>query len=182
MLEQTPVGANGVMFLPHLRGSGAPYWDPKGKGAFLGLTTNHTNTELLRALFEGLSFQARMVIEMEENVVGLPSDGLCAVGGGTRIGFWQQVKADVTGHVIEIPEVEEASALGAALLAGVGTGVYKSIADAAQKPSWHIRKIEPNPENTDRYSHIYKIYKHANHSLTEINSQLDDLFREERYQ
>ena len=169
--NRSPRAQMGPCFYHICEGSGAPYWDPKGKGAFLGLTTNHTNIELIRALFEGLSFQARMVIEMEENLVGSPSEGICAVGGGTRIGFWQQVKADITGHVIEIPDVEEASAFGAALLAGVGTGIFSDMAEAAQKTRRPIRKIEPNPENNNTYNDIYDIYKAANNSLVEINAQ-----------
>ena len=103
-----------------------------------------------------------MVIEMEENVVGLPSDGLCAVGGGTRIGFWQQVKADVTGHVIEIPEVEEASALGAALLAGVGTGFTKVSLTLLKNRVGIFEKLNP----------IQKIQIDTATSIKSINMQI----------
>lgn len=174
--EAVPPGANGALFLPHLRGSGAPYWDPRGRGAFLGLRATHTAPDLMRAVFEGLSMQARMVVEMEERVAGRSIEVLCAVGGGARIPLWQQIKADVTGKVVEVPEIEEASVLGAALLAGVGVGVFTDLQDAArQVDRGNIRYFEPDRSRHDFYSNLYTIYELANMALIEVNTMLEDL-------
>lgn len=170
-------GSDGAMYLPHLRGSGAPYWDPRAKGAYIGLKSTHTNVELMRALFEGLSFQAKMIIEMEESLAGYKVESLCTVGGGTKIKLWQQIKADVTGKVIEIPEVSDATALGAALLAGVGTGVYKSIEEASRTACRSIEVIEPNNRNSAIYSELYGVYCDAYDALKETNYRLDEIFR-----
>lgn len=171
-----PAGSNGAMYIPHLRGSGAPYWDPRDKGAFLGLRATHTAPDMMRAVFEGLSMQARMVVEMEERVAGHPVKALCAVGGGTRIGLWQQIKADVTGKTVEVPEVAEASVLGAALLAGVGVGAFANIDDAAcQVDRGDTRYYEPDPANHAFYSELYTIYGQANTALMDVNAQLDGI-------
>lgn len=176
-VEAVPPGSNGAMYLPHLRGSGAPYWDPRSKGAFLGLKSTHTSPELMRALFEGLSFQARMVVEMEENVAGYNVESLCTVGGGTRLRMWQQIKADITGKTIEIPEVEDATALGAAFLAGVGVGIYKDIEEASKAVSRYNKRIEPDIKNRDFYNKLYEIYSNAYYALVETNAKLDETFR-----
>ena len=170
-------GARGIMYLPHLRGSGAPYWNPRDAGAFLGLRAHHTGQELLRAVFEGLSMQARMVVEMEERVAGTEAESLCAVGGGTRLSLWQQIKADVIGKTVEVPEVSDASVLGAALLAGVGAGVYADIDEAAHRVDrGQVRYYEPDHASYASYDGLYRIFEQTNAALTSINTQLDSLF------
>lgn len=176
-IEAVSPSSNGVMYLPHLRGSGVPYWDPRTKGAFIGLKSTHTSPELMRSVFEGLSFQARMIAEMEEDVAGYKVESLCIVGGGTKIKLWQQIKADITGKVIEIPEVEDATALGAALLAGVGVGIYKDMEEASRVVSKNNKRIWPNPQNRELYDKLYEIYKDAYNALVETNTRLDEMFR-----
>jgi len=174
-ISDLPPGANGLIFLPHLRGSGAPYWDPRGRGAFLGLCSKHTCKDMMKAILEGLSYQARMIIEMEEAVAGHNSEALCVVGGGSKSRLWQQIKADVIGKLIELPDINEASALGAALIAGVGIGIYKTIDDAAKSINHETFVIEPNQENNNIYSEYYELYKNANQRLAKINSRLDNI-------
>lgn len=177
-IEKVSPGSNGAMYLPHLRGSGAPYWDPRAKGAFIGLKSTHTSIDLMRALFEGLSFQARMIVEMEEHVAGCKTESLCAVGGGTKIKLWQQIKADITGKVIEVLEDEDATVLGAALLAGIGIGVYKDMEEASKvATSRGSKRIDPDPQNRELYDKLYDIYCGAYDALIEINSRLDEMFR-----
>lgn len=175
-LNRTTPGANGVIYLPHLRGSGAPDWNPKARGAFLGLKSTHNNLDMMRALFEGLSFQVRLICEMEESVVGHKVERLCTVGGGARMILWQQIKADITGKIIEIPKFEDATALGAALLGGVGIGIYSNLAEAYKITSQLNRSITPNPKNVEFYNELFNIYREANSSLTYVNSRLDSLF------
>ena len=176
-IASVPPGADGALYLPHLRGSGAPYWDPRSKGAFLGLKSRHTNRELLRALFEGLSYQARMIVESAEKLAGFNVDTLCAVGGGTRLKLWQQIKADVTGKVVETQAIEDATLLGAAMIAGIGVGLFSSLEAAAQIIRSETQSFVPNPANQALYDTLYEIYAEANQALATTNTRLDDQFR-----
>lgn len=172
-IAKSPVGANGIVYLPHLRGSGAPSWNPKSRGAFLGLRSQHTSMDMMKALFEGLSFQARMVIEMEEAVAGQKAEALSAVGGGARLEAWQQIKANVTGKVVEISDVKEASALGAALLAGVGVGIFENVDDAASKIDRQTTLLYPDPQVHKVYQDYYELYKEANQVLRGFDEHLE---------
>ena len=156
--EQSPLGANGVRFLPYLRGSGPPKRDPNAFGAWVGFRLNHTRGDLVRAAVEGLSFGYRKVVTLMQQLGGLRADALRATGGSTRNAFWQQVKADVIGLPIEIADEPEASAKGAALLAGIGAGVFKDVAAAAEiaYPTGSAVRYEPDAERHQQYSAIYE--------------------------
>ncbi|GAA0181807.1 xylulokinase [Clostridium sediminicola] len=174
-VENVPVGANGVMYIPHLRGSGAPTWNPADKGTFLGLNATTTSNEMIRAVFEGLSFQARMILELQEKTAGVIAESICTVGGGTNFTLWQQIKSDITGKVIEIPAVEEGTAHGAALLAGVGIGVYKDMHEASMKVAKIKKRYYPNPEIKEKYDELYEIFKDACVAVSGINNRLDNI-------
>jgi len=165
--------APALLFLPHLRGSGAPFWDPEDKGAFLGLRSSHTRLDLLRAVFMGLSFQSRMIIELQEEVSKSRISVICTAGGGSSIPAWQQIKADITGKTVEIPQVEEATLLGAAILSGVGIGVYETIYDGPAR----IRKIKaifsPKLKNTEYYDRLFGVYTEACGLVSGISKKLE---------
>jgi xylulokinase len=153
-----PVGSRGVMFLPHMGGSGCPVVDTRSRGAFVGLSGPATRGDLLRALIEGLDFQLLdMIREMKKNVGGM--EALVVAGGAARNDFWLQNKADVMGMPITVAEVEDASALGAAMLGGIGVGLYRDEKDAFQRVRKEPRTVEPNPAATARYAEIFPIYK-----------------------
>jgi xylulokinase len=171
------IGADGLLFLPHLRGSGAPHWNARDRGAFLGLTTNHGSAQLIRAVIEGLAMQARWIVETTEAITGAPADALVCVGGGARVALWQQIKADVLGRTVEAPDAPEATSLGAALLAGIGIGVYPDMVSAARAVYNPGRIYNPRPEQTARYEPLYRLFQSAYNSITDINAGLDALTR-----
>jgi len=155
----SPVGSRGVMFLPHMGGSGCPVVDTRSMGAFVGLSGPATRGDMLRALIEGLDFQLLdMIKEMKRNV-GFGMDTLVVAGGAARNGFWLQNKADVVGQPIVVPEVEDASPLGAAMLAGIGVGLYRDERDAFEHVRTEAKTVEPDPAAAVRYAELFPIYK-----------------------
>jgi xylulokinase len=170
--EDSPAGAHGLMFLPHMSGSTVPRVDPKSKGAFVGLRNLATRGDMIRAVVEGLNYQFLDILFGLETEVGVKPNKLIAGGGGTSNRFWMQNRADMAGKPIEVPEIEEATPLGAAILAGIGVGLYKNEEDAWRQVYRPGRVYEPNLENTvfyaDRFPRFRKVYP----ALKELNAEL----------
>lgn len=171
-VESVSPGSGGLLFLPHLRGGGAPYWDPYSRGAFLGLLSKHTAADLMRAVIEGLCFEVRTIVDAMRGISGNPVKLLTVVGGGARNKFWQQTKADITGIPVEVPDVDEATTLGAALLAGIGAGVYRNMVEASRL-TYRVKTVfEPSSKNKDLYHHLFQIYRKVYQKLKNLNSEL----------
>lgn|SRR5690554_687981 len=181
LVEKTKPGADGLIFIPHLRGSGAPYWDPHSKGTFIGLKSLHSSPMMIRAVIEGLCFDVRMIVEEMTKIIGHKIDTLTVIGGGAKNNFWQQVKANITGIPVEVPDVEEATAMGAALLAGVGVGIYEDIKTASCKTYKKKKRYEPKFADRELYNELYSIYKQVYPALKPINIKIDNLFDNRRY-
>ncbi len=126
---QAPAGSEGLLFLPYLTGERTPHPDPHARGAFVGLTVRHGKSHLTRAVLEGVSYGLRDSLELMKEL-GLPVTQIRASGGGARSPLWRQILADVFNTEIATVNITEGAAFGAALLAGVGAGVYASVADA----------------------------------------------------
>lgn len=171
-LEQIPLGCEGAMYIPHLRGSGAPTWNTMDRGGFVGLRSQHTAPYLMRAVFEGLSCQARIIIEMHQQISGVKAESLCVAGGSTKNRFWQQLKADIVGIPVEICPMEEATVQGAALLAAVGAGVYSSIEEAATAASRGNMVLYPNPHRAEKCEKLFRRYNLANNTLCALHREL----------
>jgi xylulokinase len=171
---QAAPGCRGVMFLPHMSGSGCPVVDNKSKGAFIGLSSFTTHAEMLRAVIEGLDYQFLDIIHSMEKSMGVTADKVVAVGGAIKNKFWMQNKADVIGRPVDVPEIEEATPLGAAILAGIGTGLYKDEQDAFEhvyKPG-HI--YEPDQKLTALYQDRFEIYRQLYPTLKSLNHRIFD--------
>lgn len=159
LAEQAPVGSDGVRFIPALSGAMTPRWNSYGRGAFSGLALNHGRPHLARALFEGCCFALRDIVDRMAEL-GLSSDELRVVGGGARSGFWLQMKADVTGRRVRRVETEEATAMGAAMIAAVAAGHVSSLDEAAvAMVSLSARALEPNEELRETYDAAYREYR-----------------------
>ena len=163
--EGVPPGACGLIFLPHLMGERGPRYDPQAKGVLFGLTLAHGRREIARAVLEGCAFQLRWIIEdrgfddLEELVV---------VGGGGKSALWLNIIADVTGMVLRIPRVLEAGALGAAIFAGVGVGIYRSAEEAAERLVRMTGRHEPDKGRHDLYGGIYGIFRELEERVTPL--------------
>lgn len=151
-----PLLANGVRFLPYLGGGGPPDRDPDAWGAWLGLRLHHSRGDLARAVVEGLCFALRRLFEGHQQITGDQAGELRAVGGGSRNRWWQQLKADVLGVSVEVPEVSEVTAHGAALLAGIAVGIYRDAAEAARRTYRPAQRYAPDPLRHATYEHAYR--------------------------
>lgn len=170
-------GAGGIFFLPHFNGTACPNLDPNSLGAFLGLNDTTSRGDLVRAVIEGLDYAFLDMLLAVERGAGERAEKITAIGGAVRNDFWMQNKADVCGRVIEAPEIEEATALGAAMLAGTGLGLYKDIQEAASRVYKPGKVFEPNPKLTSLYSEFFEIYKEIYPALRPVNKRIYDRFR-----
>src|SRR5207253_2300810 len=126
---KTPVGADGLFFLPYLSGERTPHADPNARGCFIGLNTSHTRGHLVRAVMEGVTYSLRDGLEIIREL-GVPVKQIRASGGGSRSPFWRQIQADVFGQKVATLNSEQGPAFGVALLAAVGCAEYKNIQEA----------------------------------------------------
>ncbi len=155
--EATPPGAEGLLFCPYLQGERTPYPDPHARGAFVGLTLRHGRGHLIRAVLEGVAFGFRDMLELMK-AVKVPTKEVVISGGGARSPLWRRIMADVLNLDQVTVVSDEGPAFGAALLAGVGSGVWPSVdaaCAAAVKPSGRTR---PEPAGVSVYERLYPVY------------------------
>jgi len=169
---ESPPGAHRVMFLPHMSGVSCPLVDERSLGAFVGLSNRATSGDFVRAMIEGLDYQFRDIVTTIEANSNAELEKFLAVGGATRNEFWMQNKADVLGCPIEVPDVEEASPLGAAILAGIGVGLYADEQDAFRRVYKPGKTFQPDAELSKFYAEKFEIYKQLYPALGPISHRL----------
>lgn len=155
MAEAVPVGSGGVMYHPYVNSAGvvSPFVNPAARAQFFGLSIEHTRANLFRAVYEGVALSMldayeHMPEECEEILLS---------GGGAQSEFWSQMFADATGRRVQVAAGSEFGARGAAMVAGVGAGIYSNIEEAAQIAQV-ARTHEPNAEATAQYRELYRLY------------------------
>lgn len=150
-------GADGVIYLPYMAGERSPIWDKHAKGVFYGLGYDKTKGHMVRAILEGTAYALEHNLQTAKEVNAEVNE-LIAIGGAANSLIWTQIKSDVTGKKIKVPTSDTATTLGAALLAGVGTGLYKDYREAVQRTIKITRVYEPNMEAHKIYNKYYPIY------------------------
>ncbi len=155
--EEVPPGAEGLVFMPWLEGTGTPHPDPRARAGFLGLSLRHTRGHMVRALMEGVVLDLRHSLECFASL-GLPIEEVRMGEGGSRSALWRQIHADVFGRDLRLIETEDLSAVGAALLAGVGGGVFADFASACEAVIKLGDTVPCNPERTAFYREAYQSY------------------------
>ena len=158
LLNQASSEPTGLLWLPHFAGSGTPTFDTASKGAVLGLNFSTTKADLARAVLEGLCYELQVNLDVLKQG-GVHIDELRAIGGGAKSPMWLQLKADITGIPVVVPRVTEAACWGAALLAGVGAGVYSSVTAASEEFVELTAKYEPDSGRSKQYAEIFEIYQ-----------------------
>jgi xylulokinase len=161
---ETPPGADGLLFHPYLLGERAPYWDPRLRADFVGITMRHERGHFVRALYEGIAFSLRDVLGQFRDR-GLELREARIIGGGARSALWRQVVADVLQLRVVLPEKSDAS-FGAALLAGVGIGLFADERAAARLNQGEQAVHEPDPARAKRYSELFELYRETKSRLT----------------
>lgn len=154
-----PPGSAGLIFLPYLNGERAPIWDAHAVGGFVGLTFHHDRRHCTRAVYEGVAYAIRHILEISETAAASSTREIIVCGGGSRSEFWNQIKADVLQKIVRPTMVSETGCLGAAILAGVGLGYHKSIKDGCLAMIQLKRGIQPEPKLSELYNNRYSRYR-----------------------
>ena len=160
-----PPGSDGVLWAPYLMGERTPHLDSSVRAALIGLAASHTRGHVARAVMEGVAFSQRDSFTIFAEL-GVPVNKVRVTGGGARSKLWKQIQADVYGHAVETIAADEGGAYGAALLAGVGTGVWPSVDEACDRYVHTAEIVTPNSNNRAvmdnqylRYSRVYPALK-----------------------
>jgi xylulokinase len=151
-------GSDGLLWTPYLMGERTPHLDGTARAALVGLTASHTRAHIVRAILEGVAFSLKDTFSIFEEM-NVPVKSIRLGGGGARSPLWRQIQADVYGHDVEIVEAEEGAAYGAALLAGVGAGVWPSVDTACQAVVRVRERVPLNERNAATMSRAYDSYK-----------------------
>ena len=155
---KAPAGSDRLLFLPYLAGERAPIWDPQARGVFFGLTLNHKQEHLIRAVLESVAYALRHVAE-ELLESGARIDEVRVCGRQALSEDWNQIKADVLGVPVAVPRVREAALMGAAVLAGVGAGLLPDITEGANQMVRIDEVLEPIPAHHRLYAELFGVYK-----------------------
>jgi xylulokinase len=156
--DEWPAGAEGLTFLPYLSGERTPHADPDAHAAFEGLSIRHGRGGLVRAVLEGVAYGLRDSLELLRGL-GVDAQVARVSGGGARSRLWLEIVASVLGLPLELTEVEEGSAYGAALLAGVSNGVFATAQEAVEACVRVRERVEPTPAWARVYDEGYARYR-----------------------
>ena len=156
--EKVPAGSNGLLFLPYLMGERTPHLDAQARGMWFGLTAAHTRAHLIRSILEGVAFSLRDSLEIFKKLE-IPVEQIRASGGGSRSFFWRQIQADIYGKEVVTLRESEGSAFGAALLAGVGGGIYSSVEESTHEALQVRECLSPIEQNVRLYDRQYEVYR-----------------------
>ncbi len=170
LAQPIPAGSDGVIFLPYMAGERSPIWNPDAKGVYYGLGFDKTKGHLVRATLEGVAFSLEHNLRVAAET-GAEVGELVAMGGASNSRLWTQIKADVTGKTIHVPTSDTATTLGAAILAGVGVGLYGSFAQAVEETIVITRTQEPDMERHEQYRKYMEQYLLLSQALAPVFEQ-----------
>lgn len=171
LAENAQPGSKGLLFLPYLTGERTPHGDANARGTFVGISSTHGKAELIRAVLEGVAFGLCDSLELLR-AAGWNGTAIRALGGGARSPLWKGIIASATGLALEEINIDEGPALGAAILAGVGAGIYQDVAEASDSTIKVIGVVEPNQEWRKIYLDLHQVYKDLYPALKDPFSKL----------
>ncbi|MBQ8941927.1 MAG: xylulokinase [Firmicutes bacterium] len=174
LANSSPIGANRLIYLPYLMGERTPHLDADCRGVLFGLSASHTQGDILRAVMEGVSFSLADCKDILEEM-GITANDMTACGGGSASDVWAKILADCYGCDIKRLGSAQGPALGAAILAGVGAGIFKDVRSACDRFIKPDNCIKFSPENNIKYKNIHSLYKKLYTSLKADFKQLSDL-------
>lgn len=170
--QAIPPGSEGLLFLPYLTGERTPHPDPLARGGFIGLTIRHRFAHMTRAVLEGVAFGLRDSMELLRELGGTPIQQVRISGGGAQSAIWRKILADVMNVELTTVNTTEGASFGAALLAGVGAGIWPSTRDACRQVVKLQTTTAPDKRNIEAYNAYYQDYRCLYPALNEINRSL----------
>jgi len=174
LAAKSTLGSGGLVFLPYMSGERSPIWDKNAQGVFFGLDYSKTNADIIRAAMEGVAFSLLHNLDTAHEV-GVNASTFNLVGGIANSETWLQILADVTGKTICIPSSDTGTNLGAAILAGMGIGVYANADDAVRKTISIKNEISPCLNNHEKYKRYYQIYRKLYQNTKQTMKELSEL-------
>lgn len=176
---EVPAGSDGLVVLPYFAGERTPVFDPHARGVVAGLSLRHGRAHLFRAVYEGIAYGIRQILEFLDGAGG-PATRIVAVGGGTQGGLWTQIVSDVTGREQVVPAETIGASYGDALLAAIGTGLVPPDTDWARAGT----VVTPDTRHRETYDRLYAAYaalypatRDIVHDLAALQSDAADLLR-----
>jgi len=172
-IEKSPIGSNGLLFLPYLLGERTPWWNPEARGALLGIKMEHKRKDVLRAVLEGVALNLNIILSIFREHEKI--DRMTIIGGGAKGDVWTRIMADVFNLRVFIPNyIEEATSMGAAVTGGVGSGVFKNF-DVIHDFVKVNKEIEPIEQNYEIYKKIMPVFEQSYHALAGVYGELAKL-------
>jgi xylulokinase len=175
-IEDIPPGSRGLLCLPFLVGSGTPYFSTRDSGAFIGLNQTTDSPVLFRSILEGIALNLRQSLELFEEINGGKLKSIRIAGGGSKIRGWARIITDVFGCDTLMVVCPHASAVGAAVLGGVGTGMYPDMEESAAKCFEDQRRLSADTGNHRVYHELYGFWKEAHDVLEHVSGGLKNMF------
>ncbi|MCA9836321.1 MAG: xylulokinase [Trueperaceae bacterium] len=171
--QSSKIGASGLLYLPYLLGERSPRWNPKARGAFVGLDIRHTRADLFRAVLEGVTLNLKVIMDTM-TAQGVTIDAMRVIGGGAKGKLWNQLMADIYGVPVEcLAILEEATSMGAAIAGGVGVGLYQDFSIAeTMNPVSSSAQVDPTAHK--KYQELLPIFNKAYEALVPIYEDLAD--------
>jgi xylulokinase len=169
----SPVGANGILYLPYLLGERSPRWNPNAKGAFIGLKMENTHADMLRSVVEGVGLNLKLILDILKKKADVPE--VFVMGGLAKSEGFLQVLTDIFGvDVLPLNYLEEATSIGAAIAAGVGVGAFSGIGEVSRfvRP---VKRFRPETDNHKKYRDILPLFNEAYDSLLHVLDRLSAL-------
>lgn len=173
-VEKVSIGSGKLLYLPYLMGERTPHLDPDCRGVFFGLSAIHNRNNMLRAVMEGVSYSLKDCYEILVEM-GMTIEEMMVCGGGGKSSVWKQMLSDLYGCHVNTVTAKEGPALGVAILAGVGAGIYESVEEGCQKALEVKAGCVPKEENREMYLKYYQIYKELYPDLKREFRRLQEL-------
>ena len=161
------LGENHVYFLPYLMGERSPHNDPNARGTFIGITMDTTRAQMTQAVLEGVAFAIRDSFEVARSL-GISIDRTMICGGGAKSPLWKKIMANVLNIQVDVPQIEEGPAMGAAMLAAVADGTFASVKEAADCVVRVKETISPDPALAAAYDRQYRKFAQIYPAVREL--------------
>ena len=172
-IAQSPLGSNGLLFLPYLMGERSPRWNLNARAGFIGIQIRHKKKDFLRAVQEGVAMNLKVVLDVFRDY-SQRVEQIMVVGGGAKSKMWQKILSDVFNVAISLPDtIDEAASMGAAITAGVGLGVFEDF-NSVDRFMKINHTVYPQKEAVERYSYLSEIFNHTYDALIPIYNPIKD--------
>lgn len=174
-ISKVPPGARGLLFTPYIVGERTPHIDSQIRGSFIGINQNHRLSDFTRAVLEGITFSLKDSQVLMEQTAKKKFKEIISLGGGAKNATWLQIQADIFNTTIVSLETEEGPGIGAAMLAAIGCGWFKTVEECIEVFVKYKKRIVPNPENAAYYQTLYPIYRCIYNSTKAVCHELQGM-------